>query len=59
MLGGAWEAENAATGAPAAEAERTRGLGFGLSVARALLKALPNVGARAWLTLPRERLIAA
>jgi signal transduction histidine kinase len=47
---------------------RTRGLGFGLAVARALLEAhggslrieaLHGVGARAWLTLPRERLLAA
>jgi signal transduction histidine kinase len=48
-------------------AERTRGLGFGLAVARALieahggslrLEATQGVGARAWLTLPRERLLA-
>lgn len=61
----------AADATPEAEAEpapaRTRGLGFGLSVARALLEAhggtlrveaLQGVGARTWLTLPRERLLA-
>ena len=61
-----------ADSAPEAEAapagERTRGLGFGLAVARALLEAhggslrieaLPGVGARAWLTLPQERVLAA
>lgn len=57
----------AATAAPGT-APRTRGLGFGLAVARALLEAhggslrieaLQGVGARAWITLPRERLIAA
>ncbi|MCO6418810.1 ATP-binding protein [Siccirubricoccus sp. KC 17139] len=46
----------------------TRGLGFGLAIARALLEAhggalrleaVPGVGARAWLTLPRDRLLAA
>jgi signal transduction histidine kinase len=46
---------------------RTRGLDFGLAIARALLEAhggelrleaLRNVGARAWLILPRERLLA-
>ena len=50
------------------EAEHTRGLGFGLATARSLLEAhggglrleaLPNVGARAWLSLPRDRLLAA
>ncbi len=60
-------APEAATAAPEAAA-RTRGLGFGLAVARALLEAhggslrieaLQGVGARTWLTLPRERLIAA
>jgi signal transduction histidine kinase len=49
-------------------ADGTRGLGFGLSVARTLLEAhggslrleaMPGVGARAWLTLPRDRLLAA
>ena len=64
----------AADAAPEAELShapsmsRTRGLGFGLAVARALLEAhggslrieaLQGVGARAWLTLPRERLLAA
>lgn len=53
-----------ATGIPAG----TRGLGFGLAIARSLveahggslrLEALPGVGARIWLTLPRERLLAA
>lgn len=48
----------------AAPGERTRGLCFGLAVARALLEAhggelrletVQGVGARAWLTLPRER----
>lgn len=52
----------------ATEADRTRGLGFGLAVARSLLEAhggalrleaLPGVGARAWLTLPRERVVPA
>lgn len=45
----------------------TRGLGFGLAVSRSLLEAhggalrleaLPGVGSRAWLTLPRDRLVA-
>jgi signal transduction histidine kinase len=49
------------------EAEHTRGLGFGLATARSLLEAhggglrleaLPNVGARAWLNLPRSRVLA-
>jgi signal transduction histidine kinase len=57
-------APDLATGAPPG----TRGLGFGLAVARSLveahggslrLEALPGIGARAWLTLPRERLVAA
>ena len=62
-------AEDLAAGAPVVtEAERTRGLGFGLAVARSLLEAhggglrleaLPGVGARAWLSLPRERVVAA
>jgi signal transduction histidine kinase len=68
------EDEGAGLGAPdlAAEAEaaeeaRTRGLGFGLAVARSLLEAhggelrleaQPGVGARAWLILPRARLLA-
>ncbi len=51
---------------PGGEA-RTRGLDFGLAIARALLEAhggelrleaLRDVGARAWLILPRERLVA-
>jgi signal transduction histidine kinase len=55
-------AEDLAPGAT----DGTRGLGFGLSVARALLEAhggslrleaVPGVGARAWLTLPRDRLL--
>lgn len=46
----------------------TRGLGLGLVVARDLLRAhggdltleaVPGIGARAWLTLPRERLVEA
>jgi signal transduction histidine kinase len=50
-------------GAPAG----TRGLGFGLAIARSLveahggslrLEALPGIGGRIWLTLPRERLLA-
>lgn len=57
-------AADLASGTPAG----TRGLGFGLAIARSLveahggslrLEALPGVGARAWLTLPRERLLAA
>jgi len=62
-------AEDLAGGAArATEADRTRGLGFGLAVARSLLEAhggafqleaLPGVGARAWLTLPRARLMPA
>jgi signal transduction histidine kinase len=56
----------AGSGAPSAE--RTRGLGFGLAAARALLEAhggslrfeaAPGIGARAWLTLPRDRLLGA
>lgn len=50
------------------EAEPTRGLGFGLATARSLLEAhggdlrleaLPGVGARAWLSLPRGRVLEA
>lgn len=57
----------AAVAAPT-EADRTRGLGFGLAVARSLMEAhggglrmetVRDVGARAWMTLPRERLLAA
>lgn len=53
--------------AAAAAAQRTRGLSFGLAVARSLLEAhggslrleaQPGIGARAWLTLPRERVLA-
>ncbi|WP_424811028.1 sensor histidine kinase [Roseococcus sp. YIM B11640] len=49
-------------------AERTRGMGLGLSLARSLLRAhggelvieaAPGVGARAFLSLPRERFFAA
>jgi len=48
--------------------ERTRGLGFGLSLARSLLRAhggelvieaAPGIGARAFLSLPPERVAAA
>lgn len=61
-------ADIAPDAAVAPAAERTRGLGFGLAVARALLEAhggslrieaLQGVGARAWLTLPRDRVLAA
>jgi signal transduction histidine kinase len=47
--------------------ERTRGLGFGLSLARSLLRAhggelvieaAPGIGARAFLSLPPERVVA-
>jgi signal transduction histidine kinase len=65
--------EDEGAGLPAADlapgaASGTRGLGFGLATARSLveahggslrLEALPGIGARAWLTLPRERLVAA
>ncbi len=60
-------AEDLSAGAPTA-AERTRGLSFGLAVARSLLEAhggelrleaQPGIGARAWLVLPRARLLAA
>jgi signal transduction histidine kinase len=49
-------------------AEGTRGLDLGLSLARSLaaahggdvrLEGAPGIGARAWLTLPRERLLEA
>lgn len=49
-------------------AEHTRGLCFGLSVARSLLRAhggelaleaAPGIGARAWVTVPRTRLLEA
>lgn len=61
-------AEDLGASAAVTEAERTRGLGFGLATARALLEAhggalrleaVRGVGARAWLTLPRARLVAA
>jgi signal transduction histidine kinase len=57
-------AADLAAGAPPG----TRGLGFGLAIARSLveahggslrLEALPGIGGRIWLTLPRERLLAA
>jgi len=60
-------AEDLGASAAVTEAERTRGLGFGLATARALLEAhggalrleaARGVGARAWLTLPRARLVA-
>jgi len=65
--------EDEGAGPPAADLaggapEGTRGLGFGLSIARSLLEAhggglrleaLPGIGARAWLTLPRHLLVAA
>jgi len=60
-------AEDLGASAAVTEAERTRGLGFGLATARALLEAhggalrleaVRGVGARAWLTLPRARLVA-
>lgn len=60
-------AEDLGAAAGITEAERTRGLGFGLATARALLEAhggalrleaVRGVGARAWLTLPRERVLA-
>jgi len=62
--GAGLRAEDLAAGAP----DGTRGLGFGLAVARSLLEAhggalrleaLPGVGARAWLSLPRDRLVSA
>jgi signal transduction histidine kinase len=58
-------AEDLASGAAAA-ADHTRGLSFGLAVARSLLEAhggelrleaQPGIGARAWLLLPRARLL--
>jgi signal transduction histidine kinase len=65
--------EDDGAGLPAADLsigapDGTRGLGHGLAVARALLEAhggalrleaLPGVGARAWLTLPRKLLVTA
>ena len=48
-------------------ADRSRGLGFGLSLARSLLRAhggelvieaAPGIGARAFLSLPPERMAA-
>lgn len=64
------EDEGAGLGAPdlAAGGEGTRGLSFGLAVARSLveahggelrLEAQPGVGARAWLVFPRARLVGA
>lgn len=53
--------------APAGAQAGTRGLGLGLATARSLieahggslrLEAAPGIGARAWLILPRERLVA-
>jgi signal transduction histidine kinase len=64
--GAGLRAEDLAAGA--AEAEHTRGLSFGLAVARSLLEAhggglrleaQPGIGARAWMTLPRARLLGA
>ncbi|WP_205083149.1 sensor histidine kinase [Paracraurococcus ruber] len=61
-------AADLAAGAPEAGLQGTRGLGFGLAVARSLLEAhggslrleaLHGVGGRAWLTLPRDRLVVA
>lgn len=61
-------AEDLGAAAGVTEAERTRGLGFGLATARALLEAhggalrleaVRGVGARAWLTLPRNCVVAA
>ncbi len=58
-------AEDLATGAASA-VDHTRGLSFGLAVARSLLEAhggelrleaQPGIGARAWLVLPRARLL--
>jgi signal transduction histidine kinase len=55
-------------GGGTAAAEGTRGLDLGLSLARSLavahggdvrLESAPGIGARAWLTLPRERLLEA
>ena len=63
--GAGLRAEDLAPGAAAAE--HTRGLSFGLAVARSLLEAhggglrleaQPGIGARAWMTLPRARLLA-
>jgi signal transduction histidine kinase len=67
--GAGLSAEDLAAAAAAApvEAERTRGLGFGLAVARSLpeahggglrMETVRGVGARAWMTLPRARLLA-
>ena len=56
-----------AAGAGAAGHEHTRGIGFGLAIARSLLEAhggalrleaAQGIGARAWLTLPRARTLA-
>ena len=65
--------EDEGAGLPAADLAAgalpgTRGLGFGLAIARSLveahggslrLEALPGIGGRIWLTLPRDRLLAA
>ncbi|MFC7472732.1 sensor histidine kinase [Dankookia sp. GCM10030260] len=65
--------EDEGAGLPAADLAAgaqsgTRGIGFGLAIARSLveahggtlaLEALPGIGGRIWLTLPRERLLAA
>ncbi len=68
------EDEGAGLGAPdlaagtAGAEDRTRGLSFGLAMARSLmeahggelrLEAQPGIGARAWLILPRARLLGA
>jgi two-component system cell cycle sensor histidine kinase PleC len=64
---GAEDLTTPCTPCASADGERTRGLGFGLAIARSLLEAhggglrleaVRDIGARAWLTLPRDRLLA-